>query len=357
MHLTNSKDPFYSNSALNKNKRATKSSFFEFGIFHAFFVFLILLLLISPRPARASLNSQNMPLLQATAISPFAGQGGPDVQVNNGALLPELSLRGTTADILEIPESGEISVYVVRKGDTASLIAKMFGVSTNTIYWANDLKPGATLQTDQVLIILPISGVRYEVKKGDTLKGIADKFKGDVSDIAAFNGIAVDGPLAIGDVFIIPDGEVPFTESQNRVVVRGKSKERLYGTNAPEYSGYYLRPIAHGRLSQNLHGYNGVDLAAPTGTPIRAAADGEVIFVNSNGYGGGYGKYLIISHPDNGTQTLYAHNSKNLVNRGDKVSQGQSIALVGSTGRSTGPHVHFEVRGAKNPGANGAWAN
>ena len=109
-----------------------------------------------------------------------------------------------------------------------------------------------------------------------------------------------------------------------------------------------MRPIAGGHRSQGIHGHNGVDLAASVGTPIYASAAGTVIISKTGGYNGGYGNYIVIRH-DNGTQTLYAHNTENYVGVGETVSQGQTIGTVGSTGRSTGAHVHFEVRGAKNP--------
>lgn len=112
-------------------------------------------------------------------------------------------------------------------------------------------------------------------------------------------------------------------------------------------SGYYIRPLPAGvgRKSQGRHGRNAVDFAAPKGTPIMAAAAGVVLY---SGWGDGYGRYILIGH-DNGTKTLYAHNSKNIVRKGDNVEQGEVIGHVGSTGDSTGPHVHFEIHGAKNP--------
>ena len=89
-------------------------------------------------------------------------------------------------------------------------------------------------------------------------------------------------------------------------------------------------------------------MAAPVGTPIRASAGGVVIISRSSGYNGGYGSYVVISH-SNGTQTLYAHMNKVQAIQGTTVAQGELIGTVGSTGKSTGPHVHFEVRGAANP--------
>src|SRR5690606_1590516 len=101
-------------------------------------------------------------------------------------------------------------------------------------------------------------------------------------------------------------------------------------------------------VTQGLHGYNGIDLGAPVGTGVYASAGGSVILAKSSGWNGGYGNYIIISH-DNGTQTLYSHLSSVNVSLGQRVSQGDLIGAVGSTGKSTGPHLHFEVRGASNP--------
>ena len=108
-----------------------------------------------------------------------------------------------------------------------------------------------------------------------------------------------------------------------------------------------MRPVT-GPRSQGIHGYNGVDIAGSCGGQIRAAAAGTVIVSKGYGWNGGYGIYVVITHA-NGTQTLYAHNATNWVISGQYVAQGQIIGTVGSTGRSTGCHVHFEVRGAKNP--------
>jgi murein DD-endopeptidase MepM/ murein hydrolase activator NlpD len=109
-----------------------------------------------------------------------------------------------------------------------------------------------------------------------------------------------------------------------------------------------MRPLTGGIKTQGIHGYNGVDIGASTGTPILAAAGGEVIISRAEGWNGGYGIYVVIRH-DNGTQTLYAHMSQDIVSVGQRVSQGEVIGYVGNTGRSSGPHLHFEIRGATNP--------
>ncbi len=291
-------------------------------------------------------NLQNIPLLQAALNSdPAPAKGGGDITIVNGsALFSDTGPYGSMADIEDTkPESGQISLYVVRDGDSLSQIAKMFDVSISTIIWANDIKRGSLINPGQTLLILPVSGVKYTVKKGDTIKGIAKKFKGDMEEIIQFNGLPEGGILALGSEIVIPNGE-----DSSYVPASSVKTARVRGASGPSYVGYYLKPVENAVKSQGLHGYNAVDLAAPIGTPIVASAAGDVIVSRSYGWNGGYGKYVVIRHP-NGTQTLYSHQSKVIVSTGWHVVQGQIIGYVGSTGKSTGPHLHFEVRGAKNP--------
>jgi murein DD-endopeptidase MepM/ murein hydrolase activator NlpD len=285
-----------------------------------------------------------MPILQSVrTISPEMPKGGGDITVVGGtALMPESGPIGTMADVEDSLSSSEIiSLYIVRSGDTVGSIAKMFGVSSNTVIWANDLK-GSVIREGQQLVILPISGIKHIVKKGETFAGVAKKYKADVYDITRYNDLALNDVLKEGSEIIVPDGEIA---SPNTSTV---TTNKLRGANGPSYEGYYLKPILGGRKSQGLHGYNGVDLASYMGAPIFASAEGTVIISAHSGWNGGYGKYIVIAHP-NGTQTLYGHLSENLVKAGDYVVRGQTIGLLGSTGKSTGPHLHFEIRGAKNP--------
>ena len=259
--------------------------------------------------------------------------------VDGGALVAQDSPAGGLAENLkDKPSSDQISIYVVRKGDTLSSIAQMFNVTVNTIRWANDLK-GNIISEGQTLTILPIPGVRHTVKKGDTVRSIAKTYKASVSDILAYNNIGETTKLNVGDVVIVPDGEMTSIENATPV--------RFVESTQQVVAGYYLRPVP-GRKTQGLHGQNGVDLASPIGTPILAAAPGTVIISKTSGWNGGYGIYLVIQH-NNGTQTLYSHNSNNVVYVGQQVERGQVIGYVGVTGKTTGPHVHFEVRGARNP--------
>jgi len=295
-------------------------------------------------PVEMSLfNSQTIPLLRAAQnYDPNPSKGGGDIIIVDGsALLSEAGPSGTMANIEDQPVSDQISIYVVREGDSLSQIASMFNVSTNTIIWANDIKRGSHIQSGQTLVILPITGVRYTVISGDTLRSITKKYQGDLDEIVAYNDIDADIKLSVGQVVIIPDGEIAAPKYTGSTSI-------ARGTSGPSYKGYYINPLPGGTKTQRLHGYNAVDIGAPSGTPIIASASGTVIISKSSGWNGGYGKYIVIKH-NNGTQTLYSHNSQNISYPGQKVIQGQVIGYVGLTGKSTGPHVHFEIRGAYNP--------
>jgi murein DD-endopeptidase MepM/ murein hydrolase activator NlpD len=296
-------------------------------------------------------------LSPAVNLDPNPAKGGGDITVVGGAALAaQDSPGGTPTTAEDKPQSSQISIYTVRSGDTLSEIAEMFNVSVNTIIWANDIK-GRVIQPGQVLIILPVTGLRHSVEKGETLATIAKKYKGDVNEIASYNELAVDASLTAGQVVIIPNGEVaPPTASKSTSSGTAAKKTSstptaaLHDAGGPALSGYYTGPVS-GIITQSLHGYNGVDIGAPAGTPIYAAADGVVIIAKDNGaWNGGYGNYVVIQH-DNNTQTLYAHALSGSigVSLGDHVSRGQTIAKVGRTGEATGYHLHFEVRGAANP--------
>ena len=264
--------------------------------------------------------------------------------VDGKALLSEGGVSGTIADVVDKPSNDQISVYVVRKGDTLTSIAKMYDVSPNTIKWANDLK-GAPKEGD-ILTILPVSGIKYTVKKGDTLASIVKKYKADAGEIQQFNDLA-DGDLTVGDEIIIPDAELDVPAAPAKKVPSAKVKKT--DSSGPSYVGYYIKPLPGSIKTQGLHGHNAVDLSGvPLGTPVIAAADGVVIVAKDGGWNGAYGSYVVVAHP-NGTQTLYAHLNSVSVERGQSVKQGQKLGGMGNTGRSTGPHLHFEIRGARNP--------
>jgi LysM repeat protein len=314
--------------------------------------------------ASGSYNSQTVPILaSAVNLDPSPSIGGGDITVEGAALLPQAGPEGTAADIANAPQNASISVYTVHAGDTLATIAQMFGVTVNTIVWANDIKGGVVHEGDQ-LIILPVTGVQYTVKAGDTLESIAKAYNADANEIAQYNGLDASAALTPGSSLIIPNGEVaPRSSSSSggtkhsKPANAGSGKaagafEPYLGGSGPSIPGYYSWPVAGGVITQGLHGWNAVDIGAPTGTSIYAAAAGTVIVAKQNGaYNGGYGNYVVVAHP-NGTQTLYGHMSRVLTTVGAHVTSGEVIGKVGETGWATGPHLHFEVRGAANPFAN-----
>ena len=295
-------------------------------------------------------NSQTVALLDG---SPVHIAYEPDITIDNFALVAGTGPIGGQAATAEYDDSSDqITIYVVRSGDTIGTIAEMFGVSANTIRWANDLKKDGTVSIGQTLVILPISGIKHKVIKGETVASIAKKFGGDADEIIQLNDdVSATGALIAGTEIIIPDGEIgePIVTIAKKKSsgTDSKKKERTYGTSGPNLGSYFISPITGASCTQGLHAHNGIDIGASTGTPIKAAAGGTVIIARSGGWGGGFGSYVVINHA-NGTQTLYAHMSKVLTSTGAQVAQGEVIGKVGSTGRSTGPHLHVEVHGAKN---------
>ena len=278
-------------------------------------------------------NSQNMALLES--VGSIATTSPAEPVIDGAVLVAEAGPLGTIVDIPETsPQADHITVYTVHQGENLGQIAAMFDISVDTIRWANDLPPGAGLKPEQVLIIPPISGIIHVVKKGDTIASLAKLYRAEAEDILAFNDLGGETILVVGDSIIVPDG---------------KKIEKIISKTGglPTYVGYFTRPVKGGRRTQGIHGHNGIDIAAPVGTPLYAAAEGKVIIARY-GWNGGYGNYVVINHP-NGTQTLYGHASSLNVSEGQYVKQGQVIAKMGNTGRSTGSHVHFEVHGARNP--------
>ena len=289
-------------------------------------------------------SAAEVSLLSATTNpDPTGAHGGGDVIVDDGALM----IGGTFGkDELEDNKnfSGEISVYTVREGDTLSQIAQMFEVTSNTILWANDIKNGV-IQPGQSLVILPIVGVRHIVKEGDTLAAITKKYGADSDEVLEYNQIASLDNLSVGETLVIPGGEIAMAVHSAKPKTYASSGG---GSSSGGSSAGFIHPAPGSVRTQGIHGYNAVDLAGSYGSSIRAAAAGQVIVSKGSGWNGGYGNYVVIKHND-GTQTLYAHMSANYVGSGAYVGAGESIGAMGSTGKSTGTHLHFEVRGASNP--------
>ncbi len=300
----------------------------------------------STAPQSDAVPVENLAMAPLPIAPPRAVTVQEEVQSLEEVMMAQGDLTGR-GDAAIAGDGGDITIYTVKEGDTISEIARTHGVTVDTILWANEIDDVARIKPGDTIIILATNGVRHKVAQGDTVESIAKKYKADAKAIISYNGLPANGELTVGEEIIVPDGI-----KEEVVDVRPRIQRRTYASisvakKVAVSRGYYRAPLNRYRRTQGLHRTNAVDMAAPTGTPVYAAAAGRVIIAR-HGWNGGYGRYIVIQHP-NGTKTLYAHNSRLLVKVGQKVKKGQQIAKVGSTGRSTGPHVHFEIRGARNP--------
>lgn len=290
-------------------------------------------------------NPTDLTLLSATQNpDPHSEEADSEVVIDETAIVATAPVSEAERASAHKDNNGEISVYTVREGDSLSQVAEMFGVTANTILWANDLNKSTGIQPGQSLVILPVAGVRHVVKSGDSLSTIAKKYEADAEEILAFNQLDTASDIGVGNTLIIPGGEI-HADVETTKTKKGVGKNVAKGTG----SGGFINPAPGAVKSQGIHGYNGVDLAGGMGSTIRAAAGGTVIVAKGDGgWNGGYGNYIVIKH-NNGTQTLYAHLSSLSVGAGAAVDQGETIGGMGNSGKSTGTHLHFEVRGGRNP--------
>lgn len=290
------------------------------------------------------------PNTEASGISGYGPGGSAIVKPN---ILPGGNISAGDPGAPASPERKQAFDYVVQNGDVIGAIASRYGLTVNTILWANNLTFRSYIRPGDILKIPPGNGVMHTVKKGESLGKIARLYGVKSDDIAIENGLRKDGTnLSVGAKLFIPGGsKIDSVVVPPRVIDRnegtiGKEIEKVAApppsVNAPAGSGY-IWPTSDHRINQ-YYGlrHTGVDIAGKIGNPNYAAASGKVI-KSQCGWNGGYGCYIIVDHGGSIT-SLYAHNSKLLVEVGEFVKQGQVIGLLGSTGRSTGPHIHFEVR-------------
>ena len=268
---------------------------------------------------------------------------------DNNDLIFKPLITGTTQqtpDNAPTQQRTKIIYYTVQNGDTVSSIAHQFGLTVNTILWANNLTTYGLIRPGDTLTILPYSGILYTVKTGDTVSKIATKYGIDVDKVLSCNDLAAG--LKVGQKIVVP-GARKIIE-QTAVAVRSNNNytglsviQDLIKAPTVKVSGSnMIWPTAGHRITQYFSWrHTGVDIANKIGTPIYAADDG-VVEIARGGYNGGYGNTIVINH-GGGKKTRYGHASKLFVKVGDEVSRGENIAAMGSTGHSTGPHLHFEV--------------
>lgn len=230
--------------------------------------------------------------------------------------------------------------YEVKEGDTVSGVAAEYGVSEDTILWENDLTSSSVLKPGQTIKILPVSGVAHTVESGETIYSVAKKYRANAQAIIdfPFNDVGDDFQLTTGQLLIVPDGAPP--EKPKPAPTQYLARENIPVSDLG--SGRFIWPTS-GDLAQYFTWYHpALDISNLGGGPIRAADSGTVTVAGwPDNYG--YGNRIEVDH-GNGYKTLYAHLSAIYVSVGQKVSQGDVIGAMGSTGRSSGVHLHVEIR-------------
>lgn len=254
-----------------------------------------------------------------------------------------VSLDSTGIVTLESNKTwNQVTDYTVKEGDTLSSISAKFDISIDSIKWANPsinwqkIKPGVSVS------IPPVTGIVYKVKPGDTVYSIAKKLQTNPQGIVDFplNTFSDDETFALvaGQTLIVPDGVMPNEVAPNVPTLASKLTPDAGSVSA---TGKFVWP-GFGRITQPFRSYHpGLDIANHDGGSILAADSGTVVV--SGWTNSGYGNHVIVDH-GNGYQTLYGHLSAISVVTGQRVSRGSVLGQMGSTGRSTGTHLHFEIR-------------
>ncbi|PJC32764.1 hypothetical protein CO008_00105 [Candidatus Roizmanbacteria bacterium CG_4_8_14_3_um_filter_36_12] len=289
------------------------------------------------------LNSSFLVIVAAVLIGgPIIAENSPFINIPQETSSYQASIvsynpyEGSLSTVVSVKPRSEIEDYLVKGGDSLETIAKRFDVSVDTIKWANNLK-GDVIKPGQILKIPPITGVVHKVASGETVYSIAKKYGVTAQNIVNYiwNDFADPDTFALtaGQILYVPDGVIrpaavsPQFIAQIQAGVRGSSN--------------FIWPTS-GVITQYPVWYHmAIDIANPSAPAVIAADSGTVTYAGCVGYG--YGCSLIIDH-GNGYQTLYAHLSSYIPDAGASVSQGQQIGVMGSTGRSTGTHLHFEIR-------------
>jgi len=231
-----------------------------------------------------------------------------------------------------------IIIYEVQSGDTVKSVADKFGISADTVRWQNDIQKDK-IKVGQKLEILPVTGIAHKVQKGDTVYSIAKTYDTDPQAIVdfPFNTFTNDETfqLAIGQLVFVPDGVKPSEE-----VTSPRIRQITPNAGTVVASGHFVWP-AQGTITQRFSWYHpGDDIANRGMPPVLAADSGKVIFAGWDS--SGYGNMVLIDH-GNGYKTRYGHMSQIFVISGQNVARGAQIGKMGSTGHSTGPHLHFEI--------------
>jgi murein DD-endopeptidase MepM/ murein hydrolase activator NlpD len=346
------------------NRTTTKTKFERLVLTGTWLVSLVLVLTAiylgwRVSVTRAAASEPIVPTQTLVLITPTAN--------STSAELSQFSVDTATRSIYRLallhtiipPRSRQEAVkYTVSAGDSIFDIAETYGIEPETVLWANydQLQDDPdTISVGMELNIPPVDGVYYQWQEGDTIDKVASEFKAQPNDILSWPGNKIDltrPEITAGQWIMIPDGKREFQQWVVPQIARANSgvSKSVYGPGACEGNyegaygyGYFIWPTAAHVLSGNdfWSGHLGIDIAGGLGDGVFASDSGVIVF--SGWSTGGYGYMIMIDH-GNGYQTLYAHLSQVVTYCGESVYQGDYIGAVGSTGNSTGPHLHFEVR-------------
>lgn len=335
---TKDKVMFFSNIFEKNKNTVVKSILIKRGKRNRFFLHVSAMAVLSFGVLISPLITEQNPFSKNQNLLSFA----QDLTDQKQSIAPQDVFQ---TQLSEKPRS-EIINYTVQKGDTLSGIAKKFGISEDTIKWENDLTDDSITVGDS-LKILPVTGIAHKVASGDTIYTISKKYSSNPQAIVDFPFNDFADPqtfsLVVGQTIIVPDGVQP-QAAPVYIARRGPTT-----TSPRAVSGAGFSWPVQGTMNQYYSWYHrAVDLGAPLGTPVVAAQSGTVSEAIAGGWNYGYGTHIIISG-DNGYQTLYAHMSSLNVSAGQKVTAGSTVVgWVGLTGRTTGAHLHFEVRSGGN---------
>mgnify|MGYP000863198706 CR=1 FL=1 len=292
---------------------------------------------------------------------PASGASIPEVLAKSGVYemvqAPQIKMRVNPHTLIPSRPRQEVIAYTVRSGDTLFGISEKYGITPETVLWGNPVLKDDPhlLSAGQELLISPVTGVLRVVHSDDTIEGLAAAYRANVDDIVNWpgNNLDFDNPVLVeGSVLVVPGGERDFVQwtvpriaqAQRNPLPTGAGPGACAGGYAGGAvgSGAFIWPAANRYLSgYNYSSYHrGIDIATPLGAPIYAADSGVVMFAGWSNWG--YGYMVVLDH-GNGWQTLYSHLSQWNVNCGQSVYQGNVVGLAGSTGNSTGPHLHFEM--------------
>lgn len=305
--------------------------FLHFGTIALSFVMVI----FGPRLFASKDDTLDSQLVLATPILAIGSATAPDFYTYQ-------------AEEVRQYRGGEIISHVVEEGETISMIAERYGLRSETILWANNLTEKSTIKPGQTLEILPVDGVRHKVVRGDTIYSIGKKYGLSGSQVQMivdypFNEFLNDETfdLVAGQFLMVPEGKLQMAAAST-TLPRG-----TFGTLTPDAgtvsaTGSFIWP-ASGGISQGYTFYHkAIDISNQAGGSI-LAADAGVVTVAGWVDNYGYGNRVMVDH-GNGFATLYAHLSVVQVKVGQRVGRGDVLGQMGSTGRSTGTHLHFEIR-------------